>query len=99
MSALAPERIPQCDMSDPASLEAFYGPFGVGEHLRKIVLSNCAEIVRARAVAEETKISEARVNDLAHIHDFYLDFTIQSVQGRTLRSQNVIDSLQQGVGR
>ena len=51
--------------------------FGYADHVRKIILSNCAEIIRARAAVEETKLSEARIDQLAHIHDFYLDFIRQ----------------------
>jgi len=60
--------------------------------------TRCAEIIRARAVAEETKISESRINDLAHIHDFYLDFTIQTLNGRRLRQLNVQESVARGEG-
>lgn len=86
-------RIPVCDTTNPADLEAWYGSFGWADHVRKIVLSNCAEIIRARAIAEETKISESRINDLAHIHDFYLDFTIQALNGKRLRQQNVQETV------
>ena len=95
MTPLNPARIPICDTSDPACLEAWYGPFGWAEHLRKIVLSNCAEMIRAAAAVEGAKISETRINDLAHTHELYLDFLLQSLTGRTLREQNVRDSIGQ----
>ena len=93
MTPLDPARIPTCDTSDPASLEAWYGPFGWADHLRKLVLSNCAEMIRAAAAVEGAKLSEARVGDLAHTHELYLDFLLQSLHGRTLREQNVRDSI------
>ena len=93
---LNPSRIPTCDTSNPAALETWFGPFGYADHVRKIVLSNCAEIIRARAVEEESKLSEARVDHLAHIHDFYLDFIIQCLKGRQLREENVRESIDQG---
>lgn len=46
------KRIPVCDTSDPAQLEAWYGSFGWADHVRKIVLATCAELIRAEAVAE-----------------------------------------------
>lgn len=96
MTPLAQSRIPVCDTSNPAELETWFGAFGYADHVRKIVLSNCAEIVRARAVAEEAKLSESRVDHLAHIHDFYLDFIIQCLAGRQLREQNVRESIDRG---
>ncbi|CAB4136772.1 hypothetical protein UFOVP842_36 [uncultured Caudovirales phage] len=96
MTILDPARIPVCDTSDPASLEAWYGTFGWADHLRKIVLSNCAEMIRAAAAVAEEKLSETRINDLAHTHHLYLDFILESLQGRTLREQNVRDSIERG---
>lgn len=96
MSFLDSARIPVCDTSDPASLEAWYGTFGWADHLRKIVLSNCAEMIRATAAIEDTKLSETRINDLAHTHELYLAFVLQSLAGRTLREQNVRDSIDGG---
>ena len=95
MTPLNPARIPTCDTSDPASLEAWFGLFGWADHLRKLVLSNCAEMIRAAAAVEGAKISETRINDLAHTHELYLDFLLQSLHGRTLREQNVRDSIGQ----
>ena len=96
MTPLDPARIPTCDTSNPASLEAWYGPFGWADHFRKMVLANCAEMIRAAAAVEGAKISETRINDLAHTHELYLDFLLQSLTGRTLREQNVRDSIGQG---
>ena len=95
MTPLDPARIPRCDTSDPASLEAWYGPFGWADHFRKMVLANCGEMIRAAAAVEGAKISETRINDLAHTHELYLDFLLQSLHGRTLREQNVRDSIGQ----
>jgi hypothetical protein len=81
--------------SDPAELEAWYGNFGMDERMRKVVLCNCKEIVRARYVVANEKISETRIDDLAHVHDNYLDFLVASLKGRRLRENNVLSS---GVG-
>ena len=91
--------IPVCDTNDPADLEAFYGPGGFMDHLRKARLSMCAEMIRAGAAAGDSKLSEARVNDLAHTHPAYLDFLFTNLNGRRKREQNVIDSAKMGMGR
>lgn len=88
--------IPTCDTSDPASLEAWFGSFGLADHWRKVRLSMCAELVRAGAATGDSKISEARVNDLAHTHPLYIDFLVHCLNGKRVREQNVIDSLANG---
>jgi len=87
------DRIPLCNTEDPADLEAWFGPFGWADHLRKIVLSNCAEAIRARA---EGKVTEKQIDTLAHIEGAYVDFVIQCLNGRRLREQNVRDSITGG---
>lgn len=95
-SVAEPIPLPTCNTSDPADLEAWYGNFGYADHFRKVVLSNCAEIIRASAT---DKLSEARIDQLAHTHDLYVDFLIQCLNGRRMREQNVRDSFVQGVSR
>ena len=90
---MEPIILPTCDTSDPASLEAWYGDFGWAQHIRKVVLSNCAEIVRAEATE---KLSEARIDALAHIHPLYVGFLTDCLNGRRLREQNVRDSIVNG---
>lgn len=80
--------IPDCDPSDPAQLEAWYGNFGWCEHYRKIVLANCREIVRA-TVGVETKLTVDRVDDLARTHPAYLTFLATHLDGRHLREVEV----------
>ena len=89
---LAVREMPEYDSADPADLEAWFGNFGYDERLRKVVLSNCKEIVRARYELAKEKISESRIDDLAHVHDNYLDFLVASLNGRRLREQNVLAS-------
>jgi hypothetical protein len=90
------EKLPLCDTENPADLEAFYGPGGFVEPLRKIVLSNCREIERAKAIAENLKTTESRLDDLAHINSAYVDFIIAHLEGRRLREENVLQSLRRG---
>lgn len=83
-------RLPMCDLTNPADLESWFGNFGFVDHFRKIVLSSCKEIERAKNPAA----SEAKLDTLAHINDSYVDFMIQCLNGRRLREQNVLESTQ-----
>ena len=82
-------RLPVCDTSNPADLEAWFGNYGFADHFRKIVLASCREIARAKATE---KLTEAKLDDAAHTSDIYVDFLIQCLNGRRLREQNVMDS-------
>ena len=81
-------RLPMVDMTDPADLESWFGNFGFVDHFRKIVLSSCKEIERAK----NPSASEAKLDTLAHINDLYVDFMIQCLNGRRLRERNVVES-------
>lgn len=80
------------DSNDPGSLEAWFGPFGHAEHFRKVVLASAREVERAKAVAAETKVTEARLDDLARVSDLYVTYLIDTLRGRELREQNVLAS-------
>jgi hypothetical protein len=84
-------REPKIDFTDPASLEAFYSGFQASfcEHWRKVVLANCKELVRARFVVANEKISEARIDDLSRLHDHYLDYLIKHLEGKTEREVSI----------
>lgn len=84
--------IPQCDVKNPADLEAWYGNFGFFDHWRKIVLANTREIERARAVLEDRKITESRLDDLARMHPRYTEFLECHLYGRMQREKNVLTS-------
>ena len=83
------EKLPAIDTTNPAELEAFFGPFGFFDHYRTVVLSNCREIVRASAATQDVKLTEARIDALAHTHGLYLDFLADGLRGRRLREQMV----------
>lgn len=89
---LSEKPLPECNQGDPGDLAAWYGSFGFYEDFRKVVISNCKEIVRARHAVGKKGISEARINDLAHLHDNYLDFLCRNLNGRRLWERNVRDS-------
>src|SRR5882724_13431974 len=82
-------KIPICDVSDPASLESWYGPFSFFDHWRKVVLANCREIERARAVERQEKITESRLDDLARVSDIYVSFLTIHLGGREMRENMV----------
>ncbi len=84
--------IPACDVSDPAQLESFFGPFGHWEHWRKVVLANCYEIERAK----NPKASESRLKELARVNGNYIGFLRDGLFGRMARERNVRSSLQGG---
>ena len=69
--------VPVCG-TDPASLEAWHGPFGYAEHWRKILLASCRETERARH--HDEKITEARLDDLARTSEAYISWLIVSLE-------------------
>lgn len=81
------DRLPSCDTEDPAQLEAWFGSFGFSDHWRKVVLSNCREVIRATFALKNEKVSEARLDDLSRTHNNYLDFLIENLEGRRLREK------------
>lgn len=76
--------LPECDTRDPAMLAAFYGPFGWADHLRKIVLANTREMIRAQFVLTGEKVTESRLDDLAHKHPSYVLHITEGLEGRRL---------------
>lgn len=90
---MEPIALPLCNTDDPADLEAWFGPFGYADNFRKVVLSNCAEIIRAQATE---KLTEARLSDISHTADYYVTFLTECLNGRRLREQNVRDSIANG---
>lgn len=88
--------VPLFDVNDPAEMEAWFGNFGHGEHYRKVVLENCAEMVRADYELREEKITEARITILKRVHPSYLAYLTDSLHGRIARERNAIESLRHG---
>jgi hypothetical protein len=85
-------KLPDLNFDDPGQLEAMFGNFGFSDHWRKVVLANCREIERAKAIAVEQKVTESRLDDLARLHPNYISFLTEHLDGRRLREQNVLDS-------
>lgn len=57
-----------------APLRARHGPFGTFEALRKVELSTVAATLRAQAVAENRKMTEAAIDEGAHADSRYIAF-------------------------
>ena len=74
--------IPEPDLEDPGTLAAWYSGFAFAESYRKIVLAQCRELVRAKFVAANAKITESRIDDLARNHPSYLAFLETHLHGR-----------------
>jgi hypothetical protein len=85
VAALAPDR----ESDDPAVLAAFYSGFAYAEHYRKVVLSQCREIVRARYALRNERVTESRLDDLARTHPIYLSYLEKHLQGRILWEEEV----------
>lgn len=88
--------IPGCNLDDPAEVEAFFGNFGMAEHFRKSVQASCEELVRADYARREEKITETRISALARVHQNYMAFLVETLQGRVARERNVLASLRNG---
>ena len=82
--------LPEIDENDPAQIEALFGNYGHWEHWRKVVQAQCEELVRAKFALAGEKITEHRLEVLARLHDNYISFLTDGLQGRRLREQNVL---------
>ena len=74
--------IPKRETDDPATLYAWYGPYGWCENYRKVVLAQCREIERAKAATSGGKVTESRLEDLARLNPIYLQFLADHLKGR-----------------
>lgn len=92
------DKLPRIDFNSPAELESWFGPFGFFDFYRKVVLSNCQEIVRASAAMQNTKLTESRIDAMAHTHGLYLDFLADGLRGRREREKMVRQAMTGGYG-
>jgi hypothetical protein len=85
------EDIPAIDMDDPGMVEAWFAPgsYSHYEHYRKVVLAQCKELIRAKASVDGSKLSETRIDDLSRLHDNYLSYLRDSLEGRSIRETMV----------
>lgn len=87
-----PVSVPVCDFADPGSLEAWYGNFGFFGHWREVVLANCYEIERAKAILAKEPGTEAQLKNLALTNPIYCNFLTVHLNGRRVREKNVLAS-------
>lgn len=76
--------VPERESDQWEVLAAWYSGYSYAEHYRKVVLSQCKEIVRAQYAAASLKLTEDRADDLARTHPLYLDFLRRHLEGRIL---------------
>ena len=70
------------ETDDFHELAAFYSGYAFYESYRKIVLASCKEVIRAKYLMANQKITQDRIDDLAHLHLAYLDFIARHLVGR-----------------
>lgn len=66
-----------------APLRAKHGPFGTYDALRKVELSTIASALRAQAVADGRKMTEASIEEAAHSDSRYVTFVTIATQEKT----------------
>jgi hypothetical protein len=76
--------IPERETNDYAELAAWYSGFSFSEHYRKVIQSQCQEMVRARYAVAGEKISETRIESLARLEPAYLNYLERQLYGRIL---------------
>ncbi len=79
-----PVTLPERRSNDYAELAAWYGPFGMFDHVRRLCLSNCREVLRAKYAAAGERITEKQLDDEAHRHEAYVGFLRDHLDGRIL---------------
>jgi len=63
-------------------LAALHSGYAYSERWRKIVIAGCRESIRASAAISGQKLSEARIDDLAHLSSAYLSFIEAHLRSR-----------------
>lgn len=66
-----------------ADLRARHGPFGTWGDLRKTELATIAQSLRARAVRDNVKMTEAATTDAAHADPRYVEFVTEATRERS----------------
>lgn len=76
--------VPKRQSDDNAVLAAwYYGADTLFGHYRKVMLAACKESIRASVTAAGAKMTEGKLDDLAHLHTAYLSFLADHLTGRT----------------
>lgn len=84
-----------------APLRAKHGPFGTYGDLRKIELAKVAAMLRAGAVAETRKITEAAIEEASHAAPPYVQFVVESTEekARYFELENRIQGIEDTIQR
>lgn len=84
-----------------AELRAKHGNFGTWDHLRKIELEKIAAVIRAKAVADSVKITEAALDEAAHADMRYVDFVTEGTleKARWIELENQIQGIEDVIRR
>jgi hypothetical protein len=61
-------------------LRAKHGPFGLFDAERKVQLATIAASIRARALSDAKKVTEASIDEAAHADPRYVDWLTQMTQ-------------------
>lgn len=83
-------RIPEPDHNSLAHLHSWYGPFGMYQDYRKVVVSSCHQIVRAEAVRDGFSMTDKSADAAAHLHPAYIAFLERSLEGRIAYEAEVL---------
>jgi len=65
-----------------ADLRARHGPFGTYQDLRKIELAQIAQTIRAAALRDSVKLTEAAIDEAAHADPRYIQFVVTATKQR-----------------
>lgn len=89
-------------VAQAAALYAVWGPFGTGEHRRKVALAAAELQVRADIASSGEKATEGKVDAMARTHATYLAFLDAMEAGRAewlvteTQIQGISDQIQRG---
>lgn len=84
-----------------APLRAKYGPGGTYNDLRRIELAKVAAIIRAQAVLDKVRITQAQIEDMSHADGRYVQFVVTATEERAawVRGENALQDIQDTVMR
>lgn len=83
-------------VKEVAPLRAKHGPFGTYDALRKVQLATIGAAIRAQAVLDERKITEAAIDEASHSDPAYVDWITQATREKT--EWVLVENTIQGIG-
>ena len=79
--------IPDCDLTDPASVDAWFGRNQLFAHVRKVKLALCRELERAKCEASNERYTVDKIDDRARLHPLYVGFLLHCLEGARIREE------------